>query len=661
VTPQRVLSNQNFAQLFDTAPDAIVVVNDRGIIEFANQQTEDLFGWPRAELIGQPIECLVPERLHGVHHQQRSRYIEAPTTRPMGSGQELQARRRDGTEFPVEISLSPLETDGGRLVSSIIRDVSERRRLESEARRTADHLRSAVESIQDAFALFDADDRLVLCNSTYREIFGRSIAGAFTGRRYEEIVDAALADGIFDHEAESRPALRERCLAYHARLGAPLDVMTSSARSLRISERRTPEGGTVVIVWDLTDDARREEELRRMQALAVAASRAKSEFLSSMSHELRTPLNAVLGFAQLLRRDKKQPLDERQRTMLDHIIKGGEHLLRLIDDVLDLSRIEAGGIMISTEPVGVQEVLAEVKNALEPLAARNSVTLVVEPAHETYEIMADRTRFTQILVNYGSNAIKYGRPGGTVTFRATAPSNRYVRVAVIDDGIGIARDKHDRIFQPFQRAGQETGPIEGTGIGLAITKRLAQLMEGDVGFQSEVDCGSEFWVELPRIVDQGRSVSRPIDVVDSGVALADVESPRVTVVYVEDNPANVAFMQQLLAEFDRVELLTAPNAELGIELVRRARPNVVIMDINLPGMSGFDATRRLAEWPETREIPVIGLSAAAMPRDRKRAEEVGLYRYLTKPVNVDALVAVLEEVLARDGQHPPVSPPGAGE
>jgi PAS domain S-box-containing protein len=641
------LSNQNFAELFDAAPDAIVVVGERGIIEFANRRTEELFGWPRAELLGQPIECLVPDRFHRTHVGDRSRYIAHPTTRPMGSGRELQARRRDGSEFPVEISLSPLETEEGLLVSSIIRDVSERRRLESTAQRTADHLRSAVESIQDAFALFDAEDELVLCNSTYREIFGRAVEGPITGRGYEQILDAALADGVFADGSESTAVLRERCLGYHAHLDTPLDVTTTQGRNLRISERRTPEGGTVVIVWDLTDDVRREEELRRMQALAEAASTAKSEFLSSMSHELRTPLNAVLGFAQLLRRDKKQPLDQRQRTMLDHVIKGGEHLLRLIDDVLDLSRIEAGGVTISMEPVRVPDVLSEVKDALEPLAGHAGVTLQVEPTPpEALEITADRTRFTQILVNYGSNAIKYGRPGGTVRFRATALGKSYVRISVADDGIGIAAEKHDRIFQPFQRAGQETGPIEGTGIGLAITKRLAQLMDGEVGFHSEIDRGSEFWVELPRFEGERVGVVHASTVTDNGAMLENGESPRVTVVYVEDNPANVAFMQQLLAEFERVELLTAPTAEIGIELVRRVRPNAVIMDINLPGMSGFDATRRLRDWPETRDIPVIGLSAAAMPRDRKRAEEAGLYRYLTKPVDVDALIAVLEEVLA---------------
>jgi CheY-like chemotaxis protein len=221
-----------------------------------------------------------------------------------------------------------------------------------------------------------------------------------------------------------------------------------------------------------------------------------------------------------------------------------------------------------------------------------------------------------------------------------------VRLAVIDDGIGIAPEQHARLFQPFQRAGQETGPIEGTGIGLAITKRLTELMDGEVGFESEVGRGSQFWVELPNVRAQSKPTTVSSQEYAGGESLRDGEQPRIKVVYVEDNPANVAFMEQLLSEFERVELLTATTAEIGIELVRRARPSMVIMDINLPGMSGFEATKRLREWPETRDIPVIGLSAAAMPRDRKRAEEAGLFRYLTKPVDVDALVAVIEEVLA---------------
>ncbi len=659
----RQLSLRNFADLFDAAPDAIVVVNDGGTIEFANRRTEDLFGWPCSELIGQLIEQLVPERMRRSHLDDRSRYIASPSTRPMGSGRELLARRRDGSEFPVEISLSPLHTDSGLLVSSIIRDVSERRTLESAARRTGDHLRSAVESIQDAFALFDVDDRLVLCNSTYRQIFGGTLDGPVAGRSYLEILDAALDGGVLEQGAGPGPTLRQRWIDHHARLDAPLDVTTSGGRSLRIAERRTPEGGTVVLIWDLTEDARRAAELQRLQVIAEAASSAKSEFLSSMSHELRTPLNAVLGFAQLLRRDKKQPLDDRQRTMVDHVIRGGEHLLRLIDDVLDLSHIEAGRVTISTEPVRVAGVLCEVTEALGPMAARAAIDLVMAPMlDETIEIAADRTRFVQILMNYGSNAIKYGRPGGTVTFAVSDAGSchgrsahvqsahvhsAHVRISVIDDGIGIAREKHARIFQPFQRAGQETGPIEGTGIGLAITRRLAQLMQGEVGFDSHLGRGSEFWVELPRAQPQAQAVAaaEPRGAVVG--LLGDAHAPRLAVVYIEDNPANVEFMRQLLLEFERIELHVATTAEDGLELVRRLLPSVVIMDINLPGMSGFEATRHLRADPVTREVPVIGLSAAAMPRDRKQAEECDFDHYLTKPVDVDALVAALEEVLAR--------------
>jgi CheY-like chemotaxis protein/nitrogen-specific signal transduction histidine kinase len=411
-----------------------------------------------------------------------------------------------------------------------------------------------------------------------------------------------------------------------------------------MTDRRTLEGGIVSTLWDVTEDMKLVAEREHARKLAEDASAAKSEFLSSMSHELRTPLNSILGFAQLLQIDKKAPLNERQKEKLEHVLKGGEHLLRLIDDILDLSHIEAGRIMVSPEPVGVSDVLAEVKNALDPMAERAGIALRYEETSE--RVVADRTRFAQILINFGSNAIKYGKPGGHAVLRVSRPRPGSVRVTVEDDGLGVPLDKQDRLFQPFQRAGQETGPIQGTGIGLAITKRLAELLNGGVGFRSTPGVGSEFWVDLPEHAERTRELDEGGAARATESLLGNAEGRRYTIVYVEDNPSNIAFMQELIAELDRVSLVTAPTAEVGIELVRARLPDAVIMDINLPGMSGYDAARKLREWPETKQIPIIALTAAAMLGDRKRAADAGFYRYLTKPVRVAELLGVLEELFA---------------
>ena len=388
----------------------------------------------------------------------------------------------------------------------------------------------------------------------------------------------------------------------------------------------------------------RAEELREARRAAEAGSAAKSEFLASMSHELRTPLNAILGFAQLLQRDKKEPISDRHRERVDQILKGGEHLLRLIDDILDLSRIEAGQVAISPEPISASEVLREVKTTLEPSATRTGIHIAIAslPA-DVPMIAADRTRFAQILMNFGSNAIKYNRPNGSVSFKLSVIDPETVRVTIADTGMGIPIDKQDKLFLPFQRAGQETGPIEGTGIGLTITKRLAELMGGRVGFKSTAMEGSEFWIDMP--IHVSNQISNASNELSADPTHLHVASTGV-VLYVEDNPANVTFMKDLLGNFEGVELIVAPTAEMGIELARARRPAAIIMDINLPGMSGLDAMRILKQLPETRDLPVIALTAAASERDKQRGKQAGFYRYLTKPVRVDELEAALESVLA---------------
>jgi CheY-like chemotaxis protein/nitrogen-specific signal transduction histidine kinase len=400
---------------------------------------------------------------------------------------------------------------------------------------------------------------------------------------------------------------------------------------------------------DVTGDMRAAAELREAKRAAEAASAAKSDFLSSMSHELRTPFNAILGFAQLLYRDRREPLSQRQRDRVSQILKGADHLLRLIDDVLDLSRIEAGKISISLEAVALSDALDDVIAGLRPAAERAGVRIERRPLPEgVTSILADRTRFVQVLFNYGVNAVKYNRPGGAVRFEVSAPAAAKVRVTVADTGIGIPPDKQDRVFQPFQRAGQEAGPIEGTGIGLAISKRLAELMDGTVGFRSVPDEGSEFWLDLP--------VNAPAARPGAARSQRELKRPelaltqRSLVLYIEDNPANVAFMRDLLDSYEDIELITATTAEIGLEMARTQHPRVILMDINLPGMSGIDALRILRAWPETKDIPVIALTAAALERDRRLGEAAGFYRYLAKPVKIDELEDALDKLLREPGR-----------
>jgi PAS domain S-box-containing protein len=634
--------SRHYSELFDNAPDAMLIVASDGQIQLVNARTEVMFGYARAELVGERLEVLIPERFRAGHVAHLDRYFAHPSARPMGSGLQLRGRRKDGSELPIEVSLSPLVDAHGMTVCAAIRDTSERLRLEAAARVTADRLSSAVETIEHAFALFDADDRLILCNSVFRRFVHEATPGALVGKTYLEVLDAWLTDVDFA-DAEARARFRAERLARRLEPTSTFDVQLRDGRSLRVIDRRTPEGGLVKTILDRTDDERIAGELREAREFAEAASAAKSEFLSSMSHELRTPLNAILGFAQLLERDKKEPLSQRHSERVAQILRGGEHLLRLIDDILDLARIEAGRISISTEPVGVHEVLDEIRQTLDPIATRQGISVALLPVPEPLPmVVADRTRLSQILMNLGSNAIKYNRANGIVRFRVEVPTPERVRVTVSDTGHGIPLDKQPRLFQPFQRAGQELGPIEGTGIGLVITKRLAELMHGQVGFRSVEGEGSEFWVELPTHRDAIESAPAAVAAVPSRLLAS---TTRHLVLYVEDNPANVAFMRNLIGDIDNLDLVTVPTAELGIELARARRPALILMDINLPGMSGLAALAALRALPETAHIPVIALTAAASDRDRKRGLEAGFARYLTKPVRVDELMAAVEALL----------------
>jgi CheY-like chemotaxis protein len=376
--------------------------------------------------------------------------------------------------------------------------------------------------------------------------------------------------------------------------------------------------------------------------VAEKANLAKSDFLSSMSHELRTPLGAILGFAQLMDSGSPPPTVSQKRS-IDQILQAGWYLLELINEILDLALIESGKISLSLEPVALSDVMRECQAMIEPQAQKREIGVAFPRLETSFYVKADRTRVKQVLINLLSNAIKYNRVGGAVVVNAVVGAPGRLRISVTDTGEGLAPDKLAQLFQPFNRLGQEANVEEGTGIGLVVAKRLVEWMGGVIGVESEVGKGSVFWIELNLTTGPQPGAAAGHAAAVPAQARADAQSR--TLLYVEDNPANLMLVEDLVARRPDIRLLSARDGNGGVELARAALPDVILMDINLPGISGVDALRILAQDPATAHIPVIALSANAMPRDIAKGMEAGFFRYLTKPIKVNEFMATLDVAL----------------
>ncbi|MEN3276455.1 MAG: hypothetical protein V7631_2245 [Massilia sp.] len=373
------------------------------------------------------------------------------------------------------------------------------------------------------------------------------------------------------------------------------------------------------------------------------ANQAKSAFLSSMSHELRTPLNAVLGFAQILTSESLPTSDAQKKEFANHILKSGRHLLTLINEILDLAKVESGTISLSMEPVALQEILQECRTMVEPLAAARGIR-VLFPEHAGALLLADRTRLKQVLLNLLSNAIKYNRDAGAVVLDCAQVTPERLRISVQDTGMGLRPDQVDALFQPFNRLGQEAGTQEGTGIGLVVTRRLVELMGGAIHVTSSPGVGSVFSIELAStapLAARNEARARPLQ-----AAAERADGVPHLLLYVEDNPANLKLVEEIVRFRPDLRLLTAADGPLGLSLARTHRPEIILMDLNLPGMSGLEVLEELRRDARTSAIPVIALTANAMARDVERGMEAGFFRYLTKPIDVDRLNEAIDGTLA---------------
>jgi PAS domain S-box-containing protein len=688
-----------YRSLVDYSPD-MITVHSEGKVLFINPAGLRLLGASGTDdFVGKPLMDMIPPQ-DQVMAMEELEYVQM-----IGQSSPLLQRkmhRLDGTTFDAEFRVIPISYAGRPAMQFVMRDITERKAAEEKihqllaevarhrvdlehrvAQRT-DELNALNLRLQDELterqrlvqSLQESEERFHLVFETspdaiflldphdptglWRIIDCNDAAGQMNGYTREELIGQPLdilnvKKSTPEDFAASLEQLRQEVMlrgieAQHQHRDGQIFPIEYSTSLLKLGDREMVLG----IDRDITERKQVEEALRHTKEVAEAASRAKSEFLSRMSHELRTPMNAILGFAQLLSMSQKDPLSVVQKERVKQIVKGGEHLLDLINEILDISRIEAGRVQISLEPVSIRASIQEALDLTAPLANQRSIQFQLSLDRDANPyVMADRQRLKQILLNLLSNAVKYNRAGGLVAILCEpAPSDGAARsawrISVTDTGPGISPEDVPHLFVPFERLAADQSNVEGSGLGLALARRLVELMKGQIGVESVIGQGSTFWIELPAAESQLDSLQRR-----GGTAkLPAMSDTTRTILYVEDNRANFELVQQVLADSGHIELLWAADPETSLTLAHQHHPDVILLDLHLGGRDGAEVLRQLKASSQTSNIPVVVVSADATAGRAERLMALGAHSYLTKPLDVQLFIQRIEKLLNEQEPEP---------
>lgn len=632
--------------VLDNIVNGIITIDPQGVIRSFNLAAEDIFGYSESEVTGENVKLLMPEPYHSEHDAYLSNYAHTGEAKIICIGREVVGKRKDGSTFPLELAVSKVPIDDQTLFTGIVRDITQRKQAEQEILDREARLHAILDTAVSGIITINDHGIIESCNQASEKLFGYT-AEELIGSNVNILMPEPYTSNHDSYLENYRQTGKAKIIGIGREV--PGKRKDGSIFPMDLSVAEVKLGNTHLftgIVSDITERKQAEEELFTAMEATEKANLAKSAFLSRMSHELRTPLNAIVGFAQVL--EMGDPND-REKESIGHILKAGRHLTDLINEVLDIARIESGRQNLSPEPVNVCRVLEDTWNLIYPLAKeRNIQPRESIPAECNVYVLADLQRLKQVLLNLMSNAIKYNHDGGGITLYCSEPQSGIIRISVADTGPGIAEENRERVFEAFERLGADEQKVEGSGVGLALSKALIRAMGGQLSFDSEVGKGSTFWVELPQTDDPGQNVNtneRHTDTVD---AAEKHQLQARSILYIEDNVSNLRLVEVALSRYKEITLIPAMQGQLGIELALRHKPDVILLDVHLPDLSGYEVLNRLRSHPETQNIPVVILSADATTRQINRLLAGGAHAYLTKPFNIKELIKTLNDAVIKN-------------